>query len=220
MASPTAVAFSPTSLSGLHSWWDASQITGLADGDPVASWSDMSGGGHTLTQATSAQRPTYKTSILNGKPVVRFDGVDDKLDTASFTLAQPFTVIFAAVPRGLPSFSTPFDAVSGSACTVYFNSVYRQQTTLDVSTTLTPVVGTAEKVFATYNAASSAFARNGTSVTTNPGTGGTTTGLRVGASRSGSFAQHDFAEFLIYSRAITTTERQQIEAYFLSKYGF
>jgi hypothetical protein len=45
--------------------------TGLSDGDPVSSWTDSSGNGHTAAQTGSA-RPIFKTNILNGKPVVRF----------------------------------------------------------------------------------------------------------------------------------------------------
>jgi hypothetical protein len=51
----------------------------VVDGDPVATWSDLSGNGNHATQATASKKPTYKTSIVNGRPVVRFDGVDDWL---------------------------------------------------------------------------------------------------------------------------------------------
>lgn len=56
----------------------ASAITGLNDGDPVSTWPDSSGNGHDVTAAGTA-RPLYKTNILNGKPVVRFDGINDLL---------------------------------------------------------------------------------------------------------------------------------------------
>jgi len=64
----------------LKVWLKADAITGLNDGDAVGTWSDQSGNGYDATQPTSAKRPIYKTGILNGKPVVRFDGVDDQLD--------------------------------------------------------------------------------------------------------------------------------------------
>jgi hypothetical protein len=79
-----AAAFSPTDIAGLKLWLDASQITGLNDGDAVATWSDVSGNGRDFTQGTASARPIYKTAILNGKPVVRFDGIDDKLSRANF----------------------------------------------------------------------------------------------------------------------------------------
>lgn len=81
--SVAAATFSPTDISGLALWLDASQITGLVDGDPVPSWTDLAGTNH-AAQATSAARPVYKTSIVNSRPVVRFDGVDDQLQTPAF----------------------------------------------------------------------------------------------------------------------------------------
>lgn len=39
----------PLSFPGLQGWWDASQITGLADGDPVATRPDVSGNGRDAT---------------------------------------------------------------------------------------------------------------------------------------------------------------------------
>ena len=45
--------------------------TGLVDGDPVTTWPDSSTNGNNATQ-TGTARPTFKTNILNGKPVVRF----------------------------------------------------------------------------------------------------------------------------------------------------
>lgn len=74
--------WTPARLPGLVLWLDAGRITGLVDGDPVATWSDLSGLGNHATQATASKRPTYKVNIVNGRPVVRFDGVDDVLGGA------------------------------------------------------------------------------------------------------------------------------------------
>ncbi len=82
-------------------WYDASDLTTLwensdlttqvtADGDPVGAWEDKSGNGHTLLQATSANRPLYKTS--GGLHWVEFDQVNDHM-TVNFgaNLTQPIT---------------------------------------------------------------------------------------------------------------------------------
>jgi hypothetical protein len=63
---------------GLAAWFDASAITGLNDGDGVVIWTDLSGNLNHASQVTAENRPTYQTNELNGKPVVRFDGVDDR----------------------------------------------------------------------------------------------------------------------------------------------
>jgi hypothetical protein len=51
---------------------DASQLTGLSDGATVTTWTDMSGLGNHAPQ--TAGTPIYKTGVLNGKPVIRFNG--------------------------------------------------------------------------------------------------------------------------------------------------
>lgn len=80
----TYQAFSPTDISGIKAWYDASTLTG-ADGSSVSQWLDQSGNEAHMFQGTSAARPTLQTNELNGRNVVRFDGVDDFLNmTAPF----------------------------------------------------------------------------------------------------------------------------------------
>lgn len=78
-----AAAWTPASIAGLKVWLDASQITGLNDGDAVATWSDLSGNALNFTQGTASRRPLYKTAVQNGLPGVLADGVDDRLESAS-----------------------------------------------------------------------------------------------------------------------------------------
>jgi hypothetical protein len=62
----------------------ADTITGLSDGDPVATWPDTeSGSSRDATQGTGAAQPTYK--IVNGIPMVRLDGGDHMLAHAVAT---------------------------------------------------------------------------------------------------------------------------------------
>ncbi len=65
--------FSPTHIGGLLLWLKADAIVGLSDGDPVTTWTDLSHNNKNAI-AAGAVRPTFKTSIINGKPVVRFGG--------------------------------------------------------------------------------------------------------------------------------------------------
>lgn len=75
--------FTPSSISGLKFWVQADNLS-LSDGDPVATWTDLSGVGNTVTAASTA-RPTYKTNIQNSKPIVRFDGSANVMNKASFS---------------------------------------------------------------------------------------------------------------------------------------
>lgn len=91
-----ATSFNPFSLSPAL-WLDASDSSTLytdsglttlvaADGDPVGGWKDKSGNTRHATQASGTNKPAYKTAIKNGLSVVRFDGVNDSLATATFGL--------------------------------------------------------------------------------------------------------------------------------------
>ena len=70
---PATAAWTPDELGSLVGWWDADAITGLSDTDPVSTWSDLSSSGWDAT-ASSGDRPTYRTGVLNSKPIVRFSG--------------------------------------------------------------------------------------------------------------------------------------------------
>jgi len=91
----TVLQFSPTSISGLQLWLDASDASTLFDATTggslvaadgaVARWEDKSGNNRHATQATSANRPVRKTTIQNGYDILRFDGSNDYIQTAGFS---------------------------------------------------------------------------------------------------------------------------------------
>ncbi|MCK5787564.1 MAG: hypothetical protein KAH32_01005, partial [Chlamydiia bacterium] len=60
-------------------WLCADDIS-QSDGTSVTSWTDRSGNSNNASQAAAANKPIYKTSIVNGHGVVRFDGTDDYFD--------------------------------------------------------------------------------------------------------------------------------------------
>ncbi|HMJ65692.1 MAG TPA: fibronectin type III domain-containing protein, partial [Candidatus Binatia bacterium] len=65
-------------------------------------WSDQSGRGNHAIQITSASRPDVVNAVVNGRPVVRFDAVNDYLSfqnnfASGMTQAEMFVVVKAAV---------------------------------------------------------------------------------------------------------------------------
>lgn len=92
---PVAVGSNPTpdQIADLALWLDASRIS-AAENDPIGTWSDLSGGGHHATQATTAAKPIYKGSALNGQPGLLFDGVDDYLDFGAANLFSAGLTLF------------------------------------------------------------------------------------------------------------------------------
>jgi hypothetical protein len=65
--------------STLEVWLKADAIAGLT-GNPVSTWSDRSGNNVNATQSNVGNQPAYTTNVLNGLPVVRFDGSNDRLE--------------------------------------------------------------------------------------------------------------------------------------------
>lgn len=57
---------------GATVYCDARRISGVSDGSTVQTWSDLSGSANDVAQATAGNRPTYKTSIIGGQPIMRF----------------------------------------------------------------------------------------------------------------------------------------------------
>lgn len=86
-------AIEPDAITGLQLWLDANAIVGLVDGDPVSTWDDESGNGNDATQGTAANQPVYKTNIVNGLPVVRFDNTNDGMVTG-YTASNPYTLMY------------------------------------------------------------------------------------------------------------------------------
>lgn len=72
-----SVAFSPIQVSSFSEWYDYrhSSVMAVGDGNPITTWT-----GATNTRAlrqTGSLCPTYVINDGDGKPAVRFDGIDD-----------------------------------------------------------------------------------------------------------------------------------------------
>lgn len=83
--------WTPAQLTSLKAWYKSD--TGVTEtSGKVSQWDDQSGNANHLTQANADQRPVKTASALNGYPSIDFDGIDDIMKTAAFTLDQPETV--------------------------------------------------------------------------------------------------------------------------------
>ncbi len=76
----------------LKLWLKADDLS-LNNGDPVANWPDASGNGNDASQVLGANQPTFSTNVINGKPAVSFDGINDYLTGSLGALNSPFTII-------------------------------------------------------------------------------------------------------------------------------
>lgn len=83
----------PGTLSGLDLWLKADALV-HADNTPVTTWTDSSPRLAHATQADATRRPVFRASVLNSKPVVRFDGVAATLAAPVGPVSPSFATVF------------------------------------------------------------------------------------------------------------------------------
>lgn len=242
--------------SGLVYWVDANDLdgdgiaegageSGLASGS-VASWADKAAGyvggdaSQTATQATSASRPLFVTSGLNSRPVVRFDGNDDIMQSPAFAapLAQA-TEVFAVWKADSTSgdASVLMDGLSGSnrQAIVYEpvpgNSIGLYAGNGVVASYYATPFTDPIYMSAIFNdpdnsvaAPNGSFRINGVTVNTTANHGsqsldGVTLGARFAPSGPLTYVLDGYiAELLIYNTPLSTTDRDAVEAYLQYKW--
>lgn len=105
IAAPSGVSYFPLASiippSGLVLWLKADDLTG-ADGSAVSTWTDASGLGNNATQGTGSLQPLLKKAAngINGLNVVRFDGTDDHMQGTFNPGTTGLTVFFIARTGG------------------------------------------------------------------------------------------------------------------------
>ena len=77
-----------TQLTGLVAWYKPETLAAShVNGDPISTWADSSGNSRDLT-GTTTTRPLAAASAINGYMAADFDGTNDILSSASYTLAS------------------------------------------------------------------------------------------------------------------------------------
>ena len=229
--------FSPLGISGLKLWLDASQITGLNDGDAVGTWADLSGNGNDATQATGSKKPTFQTNEINARPVVRGDGVDDLLACSTQVIPNSncsvFVVLKAVTSGGGTYTERSFGngdgagtggllLLSGPQSGQDYLVVRNATVGPDIVMSGTIVFGVFYKYSIVMGAANTEAWVNGTSRGTSTLTSLTSSGNPLQLFCDGNSilcGNVDIAEFLVYDTALSTANRQLIEAYFAAKYA-
>ena len=220
-------SFRPDQIEGLVLWLDATTIAGLADGDPVGTWPDMSGQGYDATQTTTSKKPTYKLAILNGLPVVRFDGTDDFLSTPRPEGTTVFTVVkYSSGARvwhvAANDVSRLYRAGQVYSSGQWIGNAENNPELLsgqadDGAFHIHSIVGGINKYFIDG-------ADTNATLGTNYGTS-TASRMQIGCWAWGddSFPDQyfggDLAEMLIYNSALSDSDRQQVEQYLSMKWG-
>lgn len=209
-------------LSGVMAWYGPSDI--VSSGGLVSQWTDLSGNGLHATQTDNNRKPLVVEDVLNGYPVVRHDGastwgLEDYLLIGTADVSCRTACIFckfnSATDTGMKmifgarnthDFHTGGgpQILDGSSSTNLRNSSGYQNGVLTSHSSMTRVADWTMYIF------------------TPPAN------MRVGllsADRMESSAyvnrsfKGDMIEVVLMSTAITTTERQDLEGYWATKYA-
>lgn len=209
----------PESFPGLSVWYDAADVDTLTldSSGAVSAWADKSGSGRNALQAVADKRPGIKSYWkLNGVACPRFDGINDDLVTAAFTLNQP-TTIFVAYSSMTDQTATLVDGAGGRN-QLYLSAVTNTLsafagTALNGSAATTR--GNANVATGVFDGASSYVRHNAAqSATADVGSSNLSGGFVLGTASDGLYRFNGMiAEVLVYDRALTTTQIIQIEDY-------
>ena len=229
--------FTPTSISGLKLWLDASDTSTLfdatsggavvtADGAAVASWQDKSVNSFRAIQTTQNQRPILKQNIQNSKSILRFDGANDCLRIPSIALNTNTTMFIA----GYFASTNPLwlEHVNGSFLSGGLTGWLFWRGASIQSSRLPANWFTESQAIATisYNGTAASVRKNGVSVPNSAVTGTAPQNVSLSAaldicsrSQSQLFSKGDFYEFLIYDGVLTEQNITQVESYLGTKWG-
>lgn len=203
----------------LHAHYDASALS-LSDGQSVSTWGDETGNGYDLTAGAA---PTYRTSIINGNPVVRFDGVDDYLSVDFTALPQPNTIyIVAQLPTADGSQDDSFyDSNEGSIPNqhLYRNNVGTWNAFAGSQLNDGSIDSNAHIHGVKWDGVNTTIRIDGTEVVSGDAGGQSLDGLIMGANAIiGAFAEMDIGEMLIYPSDKSSIQ-SDIETYLSNKWG-
>lgn len=225
---------------GLQANFNAKDITGLSNLDPLTTWVD-SGGSNTVTQATGTMKPTYLTAGFNGRPTVSFDGGDNMFRASTTMLASNtgFTGFFVGTLATLGAFRDIVSVDGLTANGFLFRTVNTNILNLSASSTgvgLDILVPSSQLFVANeevwgmikYDSATGNYEVQFRGVTdagtTGPGTifntpDEFTIGSRRGSITPSQFWNGNMSQILLYNRALTTDEVNKNISFIQSEWG-
>ncbi len=237
VSAQSVLAQSPGGVTtNLQRWYQAN--AGVTTATGVSQWTDQSGSGVALSQATAGNQPVYNTgsNLMNFNPSITFDGSNDNLRNATgagfITGSGGYTVYYVASNSG-PTISNYTVGIGAAASLNGFNSGSAATATSKTSGGTTFVTQANAWANAIPNLTRTGFT-GGTQpyyLSTNGGAESVTANfapnvaanapLTVGAGPVGTANNWlgDIAEMIIYTGKHTNTDYDKIESYLSIKYG-
>jgi len=228
---PYYTVFSPKSISNCQLWMDAADISTMtiATGS-ISQWNDKSGNGYSFSNNATLTPWNYGSSYY---PTITYGGLN-KLNVVTFNTqslgcvdvfpsgnAQSFSIFLVGTSfmgRGedgygggwsvsIPDYLGSIVLVANGAAGYTMTNGSGLLNYLELSQSSTSVINT-------YNSGSLVQSQSVGNYTLRT----SSIGLEIGR-RSGYYKNGYIAEILIYTRVLSTTERQTVESYLAQKWG-
>lgn len=204
-------------------WMKADALL-LADGDPVSTWPDSSTNSNDATQGTSGFMPTFVENVVNGKPVVRFDG-SDLLQFGTNVAAGAGTAFIVAKYTGAIDAEAPALILNGFSLyanttslqgtwSMYLNDQVDTGVPNDTFAVLGFQMRAADDIDVRVNDGAVSHLSSGSGFYPRSSS-------QIGTEDSlQQWLTGDVAEFLIWDRVLSDEEYLVTLAYLMDKYGF
>jgi hypothetical protein len=233
--------FDPRSISGCQLWLDAADSSTLTfSGSKISSWRDKTQNTN-VVQATSSFQPTYLASSFNNLPTLQFVGVQGSsyqyLQSSSTSIYNSVSAmrVFAVMrvistPPNFPSLFSIQNKVSfylrglNNSSGFTGNNIWTFQGSTFVASADTVFPYDTNTLSCLSLGATQQFFLNGSDTIASPSFSfGSGTNGNIIIGWSGYNANDGFngyiSEILVYTSALTTTQRQQVEGYLAWKWG-
>lgn len=227
-------SWSPLELGPLI-WLDAADAATITLDNGVELWADKSGNSRNFGNVVDAEKPELIPAGLNGLDIVRFNGSSDGLSHGPFNPgASAYSAYILVKVDADPAASAPASGlwfftsnILGATRTTHHpyidGVIYESFATPDRKTVGNPSASLAVPHIYNVDSAAGAYTvRLNTAqiFTTGTNTVGVPTNVvYLGRNNSSTYLDGDIAEFLMFAKILSQSEREQLEGYLAWKWG-
>lgn len=232
----TPVPFTPIQITGIHTWFDASDVALInTSSGKIISWLDKYNNLIQLSQSTAASQPAYQSNVINGKNAAYFDGIDDSMQAnivnalgseitisyvvqlSNFANKIPFTLNTTNYSYGPDIYFSGGKLAwntGDSIVNAFSNSAYPSLNAPHIITIKNSQISNTASLYLDTVFIGTANYRN-TIITDF-----SAPRIYIGNWVTGSYFMNGyFAELIIYNKVISETERADMEFYLKNKWG-
>jgi hypothetical protein len=230
----TTTTTSPTQISGCQLWLDGDDPAGTgirpANGASVTTWVDKSGNGRNAVNQTTAA--TFGSNFQNSRGVLQFVGTQNYLITYPSFPNTAYTIFSVQRVTNGTDYRRVLHAPASGDNGIFFGTLNGNVTTftgnaagawndINANTPLTTNLNTWRLVSMRVSESSLIPFVNGLQQYSKTGTTGTFSNLTIGTIPISGLQSWigQVAEIIIYSSALTTSDRIQIERYLTTKWN-